>query len=73
MRWLRFESGGRARVGYLRGADVQPVVAETLQDVIAGRGSADAGAPVRRGDVMPMAPLGRAINLLGDGGDSDCR
>ena len=57
MRWLRFETGGRARIGYLKGADVQPVVAETLQDVIAGRGSADAGAPIRRADVTPLAPL----------------
>jgi 2,4-diketo-3-deoxy-L-fuconate hydrolase len=57
MRWLRFESGGRTRVGYLRGADVQPVVAESLQDVIAGRGTGDAGAPVPRADVRLLAPL----------------
>ena len=61
MRWLRFESGGRTRVGYLRGADgqpvIQPVVAESLQDVIAGRGTGDAGAPIPRGDVRLLAPL----------------
>src|SRR5689334_19460994 len=57
MRWLRFETGGRARLGYSKGADVQPVVAETLQDVIAGRGTADAGAPIRRADVTLLAPL----------------
>ena len=61
MRWLRFESGGRSRVGYLRGADgqsvVQPVVAESLQDVIAGRRTGDAGAPVPRRDVRLLAPL----------------
>ena len=60
MRWLRFESGGRTRVGYLRGADgavVQPVVAESLQDVIAGRGTGDAGAPIPRADVRLLAPL----------------
>jgi 2,4-didehydro-3-deoxy-L-rhamnonate hydrolase len=57
MRWLRFESEGRTRVGYLRGADVQPVVAETLQDVIAGRGTGDAGAPIPRPAVRMLAPL----------------
>jgi len=57
MRWLRFESGGRARIGYERGAQVQPVVAESLQEIIAGRGTADAGAPVPRGDVTVLAPL----------------
>ena len=61
MRWLRFESGGRTRVGYLRGPDVesvvQPVVAETLQDVIDGRGTGDAGAAIPRGDVRLLAPL----------------
>jgi 2,4-didehydro-3-deoxy-L-rhamnonate hydrolase len=57
MRWLRFESGGRARLGYVRGTEVQPVVAETLQDVIAGRGTGDAGAPLRLAEVRPLAPL----------------
>ncbi len=57
MRWLRFESDGRTRIGYLRGADVQPVVAESLQDVIAGRGTGDAGAPVPRPAVRILAPL----------------
>jgi 2-keto-4-pentenoate hydratase/2-oxohepta-3-ene-1,7-dioic acid hydratase in catechol pathway len=57
MRWLRFESGGRVRLGYVRGADVQPVVAETLQDVIAGRGTGDAGAPIPLADVAIRAPL----------------
>jgi 2-keto-4-pentenoate hydratase/2-oxohepta-3-ene-1,7-dioic acid hydratase in catechol pathway len=57
MRWLRFESGGRARLGYVRGGRVQPVVAETLQDVIAGRGTGDAGAPVALDDVRVLAPL----------------
>jgi 2-keto-4-pentenoate hydratase/2-oxohepta-3-ene-1,7-dioic acid hydratase in catechol pathway len=61
MRWLRFEIGGRTRVGYLRGtdpaSDVQPVVAESLQDVIAGRGTGDAGAPVPRAGLRLLAPL----------------
>jgi len=57
MRWLRFESGGRPRIGYLRGSEVQPVVADALQDVMAGRGTADAGAPLRRADVKVLAPL----------------
>ncbi len=61
MRWLRFEIGGRTRLGYLRGrdagSDVQPVVAETLQDAIAGRGTGDAGAPVPRAGVRLLAPL----------------
>jgi 2-keto-4-pentenoate hydratase/2-oxohepta-3-ene-1,7-dioic acid hydratase in catechol pathway len=57
MRWLRFEAEGRARVGYQRGPDVQPVVAESLQDVIAGRGTGDAGAPIPRRDVRLLAPL----------------
>src|SRR5215213_7086637 len=61
MRWLRFESGGRTRVGYLRDLDgrsrIQPVVAETLQDVIAGRGTGDAGATIAREDVRLLAPL----------------
>jgi 2-keto-4-pentenoate hydratase/2-oxohepta-3-ene-1,7-dioic acid hydratase in catechol pathway len=61
MRWLRFEAEGRARVGYQRGADahaaVQPVVAETLQDVIAGRGTGDAGAPIPWAAIRLLAPL----------------
>ncbi len=61
MRWLRFETGGRPRVGYQRGpdahADIQPVVAETLLDVIAGRGTGAAGAPVPRAAVRVLAPL----------------
>lgn len=62
MRWLRFEAEGRTRVGYERGGPdveplVQPVVAETLQDVIAGRGTGDAGAPIARRDVRVLAPL----------------
>ncbi len=61
MRWLRFETDGRVRVGYLRGTDagssVQPVVAGSLQDVIAGRGTGDAGAPIPRRDVRVLAPL----------------
>jgi 2,4-diketo-3-deoxy-L-fuconate hydrolase len=57
MRWLRFESDGRVRLGYARGTDVQPVVAGTLQDVIAGRGTGDAGPPLRRADVRLLAPL----------------
>src|SRR4029453_15341631 len=57
MRWLRFESGGRARLGYVRGDTVQPVVAETLQDVIAGRGTGDAGAAVALDTVRLLAPL----------------
>jgi 2,4-didehydro-3-deoxy-L-rhamnonate hydrolase len=57
MRWLRFESGGRARLGYVRGTEVQPVVAETLQDVIAGRGTGDAGAPLGIAGIRPLAPL----------------
>lgn len=57
MRWLRFEAGGRAGIGYLRGTEVQPVVAGTLLEVMAGRGTADAGAPLRRADVKVLAPL----------------
>ena len=57
MRWLRFESGGRVRLGYVRGSSVQPVVAETLQDVIAGRGTGDAGAPIPLADVAIRSPL----------------
>jgi 2,4-didehydro-3-deoxy-L-rhamnonate hydrolase len=57
MRWLRFESAGRVRLGYARGTDVQPVVAESLQDVIAGRGTGDAGPLLRRADVRVLAPL----------------
>jgi 2-keto-4-pentenoate hydratase/2-oxohepta-3-ene-1,7-dioic acid hydratase in catechol pathway len=57
MRWLRFESGGRVRLGYARGADVQPVVAETLAEVIAGRGTGDAGPPLGRAEVRVLAPL----------------
>jgi 2-keto-4-pentenoate hydratase/2-oxohepta-3-ene-1,7-dioic acid hydratase in catechol pathway len=61
MRWLRFEAEGRARVGYQRGPDVQsavqPVVAASLQEVIAGRGTGDAGAPIPRRDVRLLAPL----------------
>src|SRR5688572_24722807 len=57
MRWLRFESGGRARLGYVRGTEVQPVVAETLQDVIAGRGTGDAGATLGIAGIRPLAPL----------------
>ena len=63
MRWLRFESGGRARVGYQRGPDVQPVVAESLQDVIDGRGTGDAGAAIPRGDVRLLAPLRMAYKI----------
>src|SRR5262245_34782223 len=57
MRWLRFELAARPRIGYRRGSQVQPVVADALQDVMAGRGTADAGAPLRRADVKVLAPL----------------
>lgn len=57
MRWLRFEHEGRQRVGYRRGDAVQPVEAATLQEVIAGRGTANAGAEVPFAAVRPLAPL----------------
>ena len=57
MRWLRYAVDGQERVGYLRGASVQPVAATSLQAVIAGEGREDDGPAVPRAGVRPLAPL----------------
>jgi 2-keto-4-pentenoate hydratase/2-oxohepta-3-ene-1,7-dioic acid hydratase in catechol pathway len=57
MRWVRFDAGDGPRVGRLDGDQIQPVAAERLQDVIEGRGDEPAGAWVRAGECVLLAPL----------------
>jgi 2-keto-4-pentenoate hydratase/2-oxohepta-3-ene-1,7-dioic acid hydratase in catechol pathway len=54
---MRYTDGGQTRVGYVHGTRVQPVDADSLQDVIAGRGRGHAGEAVEIARVKPLSPL----------------
>jgi 2-keto-4-pentenoate hydratase/2-oxohepta-3-ene-1,7-dioic acid hydratase in catechol pathway len=57
MRWVRFDAGDGPRVGHLDGDEIQPVAAERLQDVIAGRGRDAVGDRVpAAGLLAPLTP-----------------
>jgi 2-keto-4-pentenoate hydratase/2-oxohepta-3-ene-1,7-dioic acid hydratase in catechol pathway len=57
MRWVRFDAGDGPRVGHLHDDEIQPVAAERLQDVIAGRGREAVGDRVpAAGLLAPLTP-----------------
>ncbi|WP_028060430.1 fumarylacetoacetate hydrolase family protein [Candidatus Solirubrobacter pratensis] len=57
MRWVRFDAGDGPRVGHLDDDEIQPVAAERLQDVIAGRGREAIGDRVpAAGLLAPLTP-----------------
>jgi 2-keto-4-pentenoate hydratase/2-oxohepta-3-ene-1,7-dioic acid hydratase in catechol pathway len=59
MRWMRFEHEGKERIGFLAqgSAQVQPVEAQSLQEVIAGVGTRPSGPPGPLSGMRTLAPL----------------
>jgi 2-keto-4-pentenoate hydratase/2-oxohepta-3-ene-1,7-dioic acid hydratase in catechol pathway len=57
MRWVRFDAGDGPRIGRLDGDVVQPVAADRLQDVIAGRGADPRGSTLPLTEVRLLAPV----------------
>lgn len=57
MRWVRFEREGRLGVGTLQGDRVQPVRAQSLQEVIQGQGLEPAGDAFALSSATLKAPL----------------
>lgn len=57
MRWLRFEQEGSVKLGKVEDGRIQPVAAQSMQEVIRGEGTDPAGEPVPIQEVRPLAPL----------------
>jgi 2-keto-4-pentenoate hydratase/2-oxohepta-3-ene-1,7-dioic acid hydratase in catechol pathway len=57
MRWVRFERDGRLGVGTLQRDRIQPVRAQSLQEVIQGQGLEPAGEPFAVSGATLKAPL----------------
>jgi 2-keto-4-pentenoate hydratase/2-oxohepta-3-ene-1,7-dioic acid hydratase in catechol pathway len=57
MKWVRFEREGKQGIGTLQGASVQPVEAQSLQEVIDGRGTGAAGPAFALNGAKLLAPL----------------
>lgn len=57
MRWLRFEQEGSIKLGKVENGRIQPVAAQSMQEVIRGEGTDPAGEPVPIQEVRPLAPL----------------
>jgi hypothetical protein len=47
MRWLRFEQEGSVKLGKVEDGRIQPVAAQSMQEVIRGEGTDPAGEPPR--------------------------
>ena len=57
MRWMRFEHEGNVEIGRVEDGRIQPVAAQSMQEVIRGEGLDFAGDPVPVEEVRSLAPL----------------
>ena len=57
MRWMRFEHEGYAKLGSVEGGRIQPVAAQSMQEIIRGEKTDPAGDLVPVEGIHPLAPL----------------
>ena len=57
MRWMRFEHQGNTKIGFVESAQVQPVAAGNMLEIIEGKECDPEGEAVPVEDVRPLAPL----------------
>lgn len=57
MRWARFEHEGSVKLGKVEDGRIQPVAAQSMQEVIRGEGTEAAEDPVAVEEVRTLSPL----------------